>query len=131
MNTMVEALVFRLGPHLVALELQKISSVLAVQESEGMERLDPRPYLYSAAQADELRDKPEDRVGLLLLDGPPMVLFLGEILGTLSLSNRAILPLPKWMARGIPEILHPGITLWEEEVVWLLNLDTLRRAEFL
>lgn len=126
----VEALIFRRGPHLLAVELRWISTLLTLEEAVGMARLDPGPYLFRAAEAEGLGERWESRVGLLEAGGAPKVVVLGEVVATVRVEAGDVLRLPEWLARGSSEILLGGCLLWEENIVWLLDLATLRKAEW-
>ncbi len=125
----VDALLFRLGDHRLAIELDLVSSVLDPEEARGMNRLDPRPYLRPElgrrAVPPEHRDPA--RVGLLNISGPPMVLVLGEVLGAETVTRRDLLDLPGWLVDFAPKILKPGCLLIDQKVVWILDLDTLTK----
>ena len=125
-----EALLVRFGPHLVAVELKWISTVLTLGDSSGMERLDPRPYLFSGAEGRWLEDREEIRVGLLRMEGPPAVVVLGEVVGTGWVGRKDLLRLPGWLTAGMPEILYGACALWEEKIVWLLDVGKLREVEW-
>ena len=125
----VDVLLFRLGPHRLAVELQLVSSVLDPDEAQGLERIDPRPRLLDVdgdpGQLDELEDA---RVGLLDLHGPPTVVLLGEILGAESIESTDLIAVDDWIAGWLPDVVEPACIRIDQKVVWLLNLDKLNRV---
>lgn len=127
--TTVNALLFELGGHRLAVELDLVSSVLAPAEARGMNRVDPRPFLNPALGRRAVPSERHDhaRVGLLNIAGPPMVLVLGDVQGSRSVTRHDLLPLPTWLAAQAPAILQPGCLLVNQKVVWLLDLDTLTK----
>jgi chemotaxis signal transduction protein len=118
----VDALLFRPGPVVLAVELRHVSSVLAMEEARGLSCLDPRRWL--GIESKEARK--DARVGLLDLPGPPTVLYLGELLGAHEVRARDVLGLAPWLSAKLPPILRPGCLWVDEKVVWLLDLDTLK-----
>ncbi|RAL20608.1 hypothetical protein DL240_16385 [Lujinxingia litoralis] len=121
MNThALDALFFQCGTATLCVELGLVSSVLT-HEAASMNVLDPRPHL-------GLTPTESGMVGLLNLPGPPSALYLGRVLGTFPLRPTDLLPLPQWLRGHLPAVLHPAITLLDEKVVWLLDLDTLNNA---
>lgn len=116
----LDALFFRCGTATLCVELKFVSSVLA-PEHVAMTVLDPRPHLGMAPTEQGM-------VGLLDLPGPPVALYLGTVLGTFPLAPRDLLPLPGWLRGALPSILRPAVTLLDDKVVWLLDLDTLSTA---
>ena len=125
----VDALLFRLGDHRLAIELDLVSSVLDPDEARGMNRLDPRPYLIPELGRRAIPSEHRDpaRVGLLNIAGPPMVLVLGEVLGAETVTRRELLELPSWLASFAPQVLKPGCLIIDQKVVWLIDLDTLTK----
>ena len=124
----VDALLFRLGSHRLAVELHLVSSVLDADEARGMNQLDPRPYLLGV-QGYALPDLDRgERVGLLDVTGPPVVLVLGEVLGARTLHPGDMIGLPPWLAAFAPPVIAPACAWVDQNVVWLLNLDTLRKT---
>ena len=123
----VDALLFRLGPHRLAVELHLVSSVLQLAEARGMGQLDPRPHLLPTKESSSrLPPATDDQlVGLVDTAGPPIVLLLGEVLGAKSLTRQDLLYMPPWIATGLPAILRPQCARIDDNVVWLLDLDTL------
>lgn len=131
MNSVVDVLLFRLGPFHLAVELHLVSSILALEESYGMGQLDPRPFLKDSSDHPALHDPIEElddiyRVGLIVGGGPPMVLLLEEVLGARAVKKRDILMMPRWARQYLPPILRPACIEVDEKVVWLLDLDTLQ-----
>ena len=123
----VDVLLFRLGEHRVAVELQLVSSVLNADEARGMGIIDPRPFFYPPHHhASTMGELKTPRVGLLDIAGPPVVVILGEILGAATLSPAELLTIPPWLSNFLPPVLHPACAWIDQKVVWLLDLDTLK-----
>lgn len=123
----VDALLFRLGDHRLAVDLQLVSSVLDPDDAEGMRQLDPRLHLTSQKEnTRELLEAGKDGlVGLLDIDGPPTGVLLGEVLGAKTLTPADLLVLPDWLAEHLPPVFVPAIARIDQKVVWLLDLDKL------
>ena len=126
-SSVVDVLLFRLDERHLAVELDLVSSVLDVADSQGMAQLDPRPQLQVAdADAHNLEELGDDiRVGLLDMAGPPTVVLLGEVLGSEKLTCSNVMAIPPWIAGFLPPALHPACAVIDQKVVWLLDLDTL------
>ncbi len=126
----VDVLLFRLGGHRLAVELQLVSSVLNADEARGMNQIDPRPFLMPRdghrSQPYQLNANP--RVGLLDVSGPPLVVILGEILGSATLTRDNILAIPPLIAGFLPPVFQPACAWLDQKVVWLLDLDILRNT---
>lgn len=123
----VDVLLFRLGAHRLAVELDLVSSVLSPDDATGMDRIDPRPHLLSADADDAPLPEPDADalVGLLDMAGPPRVVLLGEVLGATTLDRSNVLAVPGWLADFLPDVLRPAFAWIDQKVVWLLDLDTL------
>lgn len=126
----VDVLLFRLHGHRLAVNLHLVSSVLDPEEAEGMALIDPRPHLLVGdTNPGELTEPDDDqRVGLLNLAGPPTVVLLGEVLGAEKLTAEHLLVLPDWLAGMMPPVFEPACAWLDENVVWLLDLDTLNQT---
>lgn len=123
----VEVLEFRLAGVRLAVELQRISSVLAAGDAEGMRQLDPRPHLLAAGNDPSgISPLGEDhRLGLLDGVTPPTAVVLGEIVGASSWRADDLLAVPEWIAAMMPPVFLPACAHRDQKVVWLLDLDTL------
>ncbi len=123
----VDALLFRLGPHRLAVELHLLSSVLELGDARGMGQLDPRPYLLPRHVPPRTLDPATDDqlVGLVDTTGPPVVLLLGEVLGARSLRRADLYPLSPWLTGALSPVLRSACAFVDDNVVWLLDLDTL------
>lgn len=126
-STFVDVLLFELRGHRLAVELQLVSSILAPHEAEGMQQLDPRPYLLAADVDATQLDAPdrEQRVGLVEVPGPPTVIVLGEVLGAERLDVSNVVSIPDWIANWMPPVFAPACGIVDDRVVWLVDLDTL------
>ena len=129
----VKVLICQLGEILIAVELNFISSVLSRDDAASMDHLDPRPHLLGIddrhAQEDDLPSF--SAVGLLDRPGPPTVVILGEVLGMTNLTVNDLLKVSPWAAAFLPPLLQPACARWEQNIVWLLDLDTLTVASSL
>lgn len=131
--TTIDILIFRLGAHRLAVELHKISSVLTGGEAQSMERLDPRRFLdhHTETTLEDDGHSTDDlslRAGLLNQDGPPTALILGEVLAATALNAHDLIELPLWLKAHLPSIIYPRCLWTGQNIVWLLNLDTLKRV---
>jgi len=119
----VEVIRARLAGRELALELRRVSSVLTNEEAQGIEVIDPSPWLGS-------RSIHEGHVALVLPEvGPPVGVRLGEVLGFERWPKRRLHIIPDWLAQHLPAILFRGCG-WDEELgaIWLLDIDHLIQA---
>lgn len=129
-ETTVDVLLFRLGPHRMAVELHRVSSVLAPDDARGMEQIDLRPYLLPPDRRSISLAPPSSDalVGLVHTAGPPVVVLLGEVLGAHALTAAELLSIPSWLTALLPDVLEPGCAYIDDNVVWLVDLDTLTQT---
>ena len=119
----IEVVRAKLAGREIALELRRVSSVLTNDEAQGIELIDPSPWLGA-------RSIHQGHVALVLPEvGPPVGVRLGEVRGFERWTKRELFPLPEWLGKHMPEILFEGCG-WKEDVgaIWLLDVDRLIKA---
>lgn len=106
------------GPLDLAIELHRVSSVLAYQEAQGMPLIDPAPEL-------GLRPLGGGHVAYVEPEhGPPLGVLIGQVCAFAAWTPANLLELPGWLGAFLPDILVPACGRDEQgDVVWLLDLS--------